>query len=83
MAHVVFFASIREELGINELNIDISDDMKLSQVVDTLSREGAGNWKSVLLAENVRIAVNHELVNDDVWVNNGDEIAFFPPVSGG
>jgi len=83
MAHVVFFASIREELGINELNIDISDDMKLSQVVDTLSREGAGNWKSVLLAENVRIAVNHELVNDDVRVNNSDEIAFFPPVTGG
>jgi len=83
MAHVVFFASIREELGINELNIDISDDMKLSQVVDTLSREGAGNWKSILMAENVRIAVNHELVNDDVQVNNGDEIAFFPPVTGG
>ena len=83
MAHIVFFASIREELGINELNIDISDDMKLSQVVDTLSREGAGNWKSVLLAENVRIAVNHELVNDDVRVNNSDEIAFFPPVTGG
>ena len=83
MAHVVFFASIREELGINELNIDISDDMKLSQVVDTLSREGAGNWKSVLLAENVRIAVNHELVNDDVRVINSDEIAFFPPVTGG
>ena len=83
MAHVVFFASIREELGINELNIDISDDMKLSQVVDTLSREGAGNWKSVLLAENVRIAVSHELVNDDVRVNTSDEIAFFPPVTGG
>ena len=83
MAYVVFFASIREELGIDELNIDISDDSTLSQLVDTLSREGADNWKPVLMAENVRIAVNQELVNGDVRVNNCDEIAFFPPVTGG
>ena len=83
MAYVVFFASIREELGVDELNIDIPDDVKLSKFVDTLSREGDDNWKSVLMAENVRIAVNQELVNGDVRVNNCDEIAFFPPVTGG
>ena len=83
MAHVVFFASIREELGIKELNMDISDNIRLSQVIDTLSREGAENWRSALTAENVRIAVNQELVTGDVRVNNGDEIAFFPPVTGG
>jgi len=31
----------------------------------------------------VRIAVNHELVRDDAPVSPGDEVAFFPPVTGG
>jgi len=36
-----------------------------------------------LTAENVRVAVNQEMVNGDLQVRNGDEIAFFPPVTGG
>ena len=83
MARIVFFASIREELSSEHLDIGITDGMRLSQVIETLIRDRRGTWRSVLTAENVRIAVNQELVNGDVQVNNGDEIAFFPPVTGG
>ena len=83
MARIVFFASIREELGSEHLDMGITDGMRLSQVIETLIRDRRGTWRSVLTAENVRIAVNQELVNGDVQVNNGDEIAFFPPVTGG
>jgi molybdopterin synthase sulfur carrier subunit len=31
----------------------------------------------------VRAAINHELVHDNAPITNGDEVAFFPPVTGG
>ena len=83
MARIVFFASIREELGIEQLDMDITDGIRLSQVIETLTQDRGGIWRSVLTAENVRFAVNQEMVNGDLQVSNGDEIAFFPPVTGG
>ena len=83
MARIVFFASIREKLGSEQLDMDITDGIRLSQVIETLTQDRGGAWRSVLTAENVRIAVNQEMVNGDLQVSNGDEIAFFPPVTGG
>ena len=83
MARIVFFSSIREELGSEQLDMDITDGIRLSQVIETLAQGRGGTWRSVLMAENVRIAVNQEMVNVDLQVSNGDEIAFFPPVTGG
>ena len=83
MAHIVFFASIRESLGKTEIEISICEDMKVSKLIDTIAEEGGQNWRSVLTAENVKIAVNQEIVTGDVAVRNSDEIAFFPPVTGG
>ena len=83
MARIVFFASIREELGSEQLDMDITDGIRLSQVIETLTQDRGGTWRSVLTAENVRIAVNREMVNGDLQVSNDDEIAFFPPVTGG
>ena len=83
MAHVVFFASIREALGREKIEISICEDVKVSKIIDALTQEGGQNWRSILTGENVRIAVNQELVTGDVMVSNADEIAFFPPVTGG
>ena len=83
MARVIFFASIREALGRADIELSIYEDTKISNLIDILTQEGGQDWRPVLTEENVRIAVNHEIVTADVMVSNSDEIAFFPPVTGG
>ena len=83
MAHIVFFASIREKVGMEEMEITIVREMKLSQLISTLIQEGGQAWRPILTSENVKIAINQELVSGDVMVSNSDEVAFFPPVTGG
>ena len=47
-----------------------------------LARRG-GVWEALSEGRNVRAAINQEMVGPDVAVNDRDEIAFFPPVTGG
>lgn len=73
---VKYFASLREHHGA---------DRKLeapgagATVADIWARAGGGE----ALPENVLMAVNLEYVDADHPVEDGDEVAFFPPVTGG
>ncbi len=73
---VRFFASLKESTGASDTELDAT---KISTARDawlqaTLNQE---------LPENVLCAVNHEHTNLDHAINDGDEIGFFPPVTGG
>ena len=74
---VLFFASLREHLGKAELVTRIPSTLTAASLWQRLS---AGNDA---LPEQVLFAVNHEYVNADYRLNDGDTIAFFPPVTGG
>lgn len=81
---VVFFASIRETLGVGDVLLDETlADARLATLIDCLAARYGESARQALTAENVRVAVNQELVNGDVQLASGDEVAFFPPVSGG
>ena len=83
MAEIVFFASIRESLGCDRMSVDLAGEVRVSALVETLADEHGAIWRDTLTAENVRVAVNQELITTDMLVKPGDEIAFFPPVTGG
>ncbi len=78
---VLFFASLREQIGMSELEVKAKNLSGLMQALaDTLSVDGMAH----LRAENVRIAVNHNLLEgEDCVFSPGDEVAFLPPVTGG
>ena len=76
MIKVKYFASLREEIGRD------------SDQVTTLKPLSAEDvWKEATgrdsITDNLLIALNHEYVSEDTLVNDGDELAFFPPVTGG
>lgn len=72
---VRFFASIRERLGKSEAVIDLGS---ARTVADVWARAAGGPPPARLLA-----AVNLEHVSLDSPVRDGDEVGFFPPVTGG
>ena len=80
---VVLFASLRESLGESGFNLDLSDGSSVSGLVDALALSRGEKWKELLSGDQVRSAVNHTMVDALQLLENGDEVAFFPPVTGG
>jgi sulfur-carrier protein len=83
MIEVKYFARFREELGTDGERIDTG----LVDTVDALLnalRDRGGAW-SRLFAEDQRVmmAVNQEVADRSTRLADGDEVALFPPVTGG
>jgi sulfur-carrier protein len=72
---VRYFASIREKIGKSEEVIDISNISCAAEVWDKVSREP--------MPTNTLVAINQTYVDRNQPVKGGDEVAFFPPVTGG
>lgn len=73
---VRYFASFRERMGRPE---DLLDAAGIDRVCDVWTRVAAGQSAPV----NTLVAVNLEYADFDRVVRDGDEVAFFPPVTGG
>ena len=83
MINVILFASLREELGTESVCLESSGVRSVRDVIEKLAtHEGAG-WQGLLSGENILIAVNQEMTDREAGVADGDEVAFFPPVTGG
>jgi sulfur-carrier protein len=72
---VKYFASLREQLGKAEELLTLKDATSISEVWQNVSGETT--------SENILMAINMEYVKSDAIVKEGDEVAFFPPVTGG
>ena len=82
MIKVVFFAALREQLNCNELSVS-SDNLA---TVGDLKAELANKddkWQQIFANNALLSAVNHDIVNSEQVIKSGDEVAFFPPVTGG
>lgn len=73
---VRFFASLREQMGYSEKSVPAEGLRTVSDVLERL--DGAKT-----LGPRVLYAVNMEYAKLDTPVHDGDEVAFFPPVTGG
>jgi molybdopterin synthase sulfur carrier subunit len=82
MIKVVFFASLREDVGMAEQWVAAT---RMTEVFAQLRQTLSETAMTALTAENVRVAVNQALVEqlDAVELKEGDEVAFLPPVTGG
>ena len=74
--NVKYFAGLRERLGRGEDQVD-------AHALATVAELWARLNSDLPLPDNVLIAVNREYAKPDQAVQDGDEVAFFPPVTGG
>lgn len=82
MIKVLFFASLREKLQSSELSLEWPIENTVLALATQLAEQGGDNWQ-LLLAEETVCAINQQVAERDAVVKDGDEIAFFPPVTGG
>ena len=82
--NVLYFARLRENLGIAQENIALPDDAaSVAKLLEHLRARG-GDWQTVLApTQTYRVAVNQALAEMTTSLHDGDEIALFPPVTGG
>ena len=84
MVTVLYFASLRETLGKSSEQIALPSTVRDLEGLRALLVARGGVWGQVLARSTpVRAAVNQSMAVGDTALADGDEVAFFPPVTGG
>lgn len=82
--HLLYFAWLRERIGTSEEHVSLPPEVAtVAELVAWLRARGAGYEAAFGTAAAVRCAVNQDFSTPDAAVKPGDEVAFFPPVTGG
>lgn len=83
MLKILYFASLRERLGQGSETLALPAEVHT--VADLLAHLAArgGVWAGLPDLPNLRCALNQEMTSRSAAVSAGDEVAFFPPVTGG
>lgn len=80
---LLYFANLRETLGVSSEELTLPSGVNdVAKLRAYLAARGEP-WQVLVETQNLRAAVNQKLVGSETRVEDGDEIAFFPPVTGG
>lgn len=80
---ICYFARFREKLAIQQENYTLPNILTVQELKQQLANRG-GVWQELFACtQGVLVAVNQEMATIDSIVQEGDEVAFFPPVTGG
>lgn len=82
MVEVLYFAWVRERIGLPKERIETSAETVLELVQELRQREERYEVAFEDLAS-LRVAIDQELTSFDAPLNNAREVAFFPPMTGG
>ena len=83
MLNIKYFASLRERLDSGGELLSLPADIAtIGQLRGHLAMRG-GEWARLTAMKNLRCARNQSMADDATAIADGDEIAFFPPVTGG
>lgn len=83
--NVIFFARLRELMGVDKLSLELDDDKSytVQMVMEIICKQQNAFAEYVENENTLMIAINQTVSNVGSVVNAGDELAFFPPVTGG
>ena len=81
---LLYFAWLRLKIGVGEEQLELPPEVStVTDLLDWLSEKGDGYAEALLDRSVVRVAVNQEYVGFDHPLSPEDEVALFPPVTGG
>ncbi len=81
---ILYFASIREKLGLDAEELELPSGVATVAALRTHLRARGGAWAEALAeGKLLRAAVNQDMAQPAAPIEAGDEVAFFPPVTGG
>ncbi|MBL4789876.1 MAG: molybdopterin converting factor subunit 1 [Kordiimonadaceae bacterium] len=81
---LIYFASVREQIGLSEEDYDLPFGVStVEALLDTLRARGPQYASALVAGTKLKVAVNQEHARLDAPVTNQDEVAIFPPVTGG
>ncbi len=79
---MLYFARLREQLGM--ASEELAGDLSTPGAIIALLSARGGVWSEAFDGgQQVLTAVNQEMADVDAPVRDGDEVAFFPPITGG
>lgn len=84
MANLLYFASLRETLDASKEQFNLPESVSTVSELKNLLAERGDAWSASFSDNtNLLVSVNQQMANEQSEIKNSDEIAFFPPVTGG
>jgi sulfur-carrier protein len=80
---LVYFARVREAIGIDGEERDLPPGTSISALVDLLAAEDARYAEAFADRSKLRFALDQKMVREDALLDDAEELAIFPPVTGG
>ena len=79
-----YFAWVRQRIGMEAEEVALPESVgDVAGVLDWLAGRGGGYAEALADRSAIRVAVNHAFAGPETPVADDDEVAFFPPVTGG
>ena len=82
MTRVLFFAQLREDLNCDSLDLELTEPCTVTQLRHRIINDNP-QWQAIFKHSLMLCSVNQTLTDFADEVHPGDEVAFFPPVTGG
>lgn len=83
MVQLLYFAWVRERIGLAAEEIALPGPLPLADLLDIVAGRSDGHAAALADRGRIRMAVNQQFARIDAMVAPGDEVAIFPPVTGG
>ena len=81
---ILYFSWLKEKIGTNSEEIEKPKKVKtIMDLIQFLKNTSNGHKDAFSHLKSIKVAVNKNFSNFETEINNNDEIAFFPPVTGG
>lgn len=83
MIRLLYFAWVRERIGAEEEELPLAEPTRLGDLMTRLAARSSGHAAAFADPDRLRAAVNQSFADASMFVHPGDEVAIFPPVTGG
>ncbi len=82
MIKILFFASLKDQLKTASIELPANENQRVDKLLENLSMRDP-IWQKALSNSTLCVAVNQTMAAKTSLLKSGDEVAFFPPVTGG